>query len=382
MVRLSFSREEARKFVLERLHLTPEKLGEGKKDTLSIVRDIGGLQDGWHFYEMFARMKAFQRGWLIDLLQRGKLVYGHVLRKALRIVSADEYPFFFKATRSIMRKKAAYYACPERLTSSHRKALALIERHQPITPSGFSKVFSDAHPELKKEARRLFYELYNFGEIIRVGFRRGRPRYGLTRTFFSEMKIEEVPEEKAREWLASKCLKVYGPFCAHDIAHWVGWTVKETRNILNSLHEKGEVIKVEVEGRTHIQWLLSEDLESLSSIETSPEEPGLVRILFNDDALLLGYYKRLERTFGFRWIYPQLSKGEYLRPAILFSNEVIGELTLQLYSSSPKMIAEKLVIRKEFAEESVVEKVIKELERISIFAGKELDVRFNLRSEL
>jgi len=46
------------------------------------------------------------------------------------------------------------------------------------------------------------------------------------------------------------------------------------------------------------------------------------------------------------------------------------------------MIAEKLVIRKEFAEESVVEKVIKELERISIFAGKELDVRFNLRSEL
>jgi len=142
------------------------------------------------------------------------------------------------------------------------------------------------------------------------------------------------------------------------------------------------VIKVVVEGRAHTQWLLSEDLESLSSIETSPEEPGLVRILFNDDVLLLGYYKRLERTFGFRWRYPQLSKGEYLRPAILFSNEIIGELTLQLYSSSPKMIAEKLVIRKEFAEESVVEKVIKELERISIFAGKELDVRFNLRSEL
>ena len=373
-----FSREEVRRFVLQRLHLTPEKLGKGKNDILPIVRDIGGLQEGWHFYEMLARMKTFQRSWLIDLLQRGKLIYGHVLRKALRIVPTDEYPLFFKATRSIMRKKAAYYKCPEELTNSHRKALAVIERHQPISPSDFSKVFLEAYPELKREAKRLFYELYNFGEIIRIGIRQGRPKYGLTHTFFPEMKIEEVSEEEAREWLVSKCLKVYGPFCAHDIAHWVGWTVKETRNILNSLHDREEVIKVEVEGRTHVQWLLAEDLESISSLGSSPpERHEFVRVLFNDDALLLGYYRRLEHTFGFKWRYPQFSKGEYLRPAILFCNEIIGELTLQLYSSSPKITAEKLVIRKEFAEKRVFEMVIKELERIASFSEKELDVKFN-----
>jgi uncharacterized protein YcaQ len=377
LVRHSFSKEKVKQFILERLHLFPKKRGKGKNDILFIVRDIGGLQDGWHFYEMLARMKTFQREWLLDLIKEGKLIYGHVLRKALRIVPADEYALFFKATRSIMRKKAAYYRCPEKLTNLHKKALAFIEKHQPIAPSEFSKLFSDIYPEHKKEARRLFYELYNFGEIIRVGLREGRPRYGLTEAFLPEMNIKQVSEEDAREWLASKCLKIYGPFCAHDIAHWVGWTVRETRNVLKSLHDKGEVTNIEVEGRTHQQWLLSEDLEYLDGIDPSYIEQDFVRILFNDDALLLGYYRRLEETFGFGWKYSMLSKGEYLRPAILFNKEIIGELTLKLYSGSSKLVAEKLVIRKKFANENVLEMVIKELERIADFAEKELDLRFS-----
>jgi len=47
------------------------------------------------------------------------------------------------------------------------------------------------------------------------------------------------------------------------------------------------------------------------------------------------------------------------------------------YSCSSKLVAEKLVIRKKFANEYVLEMVIEELERIAEFAGKELDSRFN-----
>ena len=106
-----------KEFVIQRLHLTPETLGKTRNDVLSIVSDIGGLQYGGHKIELFNRFENFKPEWFDHWYENHAIIEGHVLRGALRIVNADEYPFYFKATRTVSRKRR-YQKCPVSLVAA------------------------------------------------------------------------------------------------------------------------------------------------------------------------------------------------------------------------------------------------------------------------
>ncbi|MCS7364891.1 MAG: winged helix DNA-binding domain-containing protein [archaeon GB-1867-035] len=103
---------------------------------------------------VFNRFENFKPKWFDYWYENYTLVEGHVLRGALRIVTLDEYPYYFKATRSVARRRPRYQRCSSSLNENHFIALNFIDVHGPFTPSEFKKHFSKKYPHLKDIAKK------------------------------------------------------------------------------------------------------------------------------------------------------------------------------------------------------------------------------------
>lgn len=367
----TYSKDVVKEFALQRLRLTPETLGKSRDDVPSVVRSIGGLQDGGHKVELFNRFKNFKAEWFEYWYENHTLIDGHVLRGALRIGNMDEYAYYFKATRSVARRRAAYQKCPLHLTTAHFEALKMIDKHGPFTPSDFDNFFGAKHSLAKREAKKLLYELYNYGKLARMGKKRNKPLYHVIEKLPYELDMQ-ISEKEAKRWLFLKCLGIYGPFRLEDIAHWIGWTLTETEEISNMLLHEKAIVRVNVEGQRKTCFVRTEDLAALDSLVDDLPKRSFTRILFNDDALLLGCYKRLESDFGYDWRYPQFGEGVVWRAAILYGRRIIGEATVDMYAKSQNFTVKDLTLLRKFATHEVSSKIQEELQKHAAFHNKTL----------
>lgn len=367
-----YSREAVKEFVLRRLRLTPSTLGEGPGDVPSVVRAVGGLQYGGHMLELFSRFRDFEPEWFYRWYENHALIEGHVLRGALRIVNAYDYPYYFKATRGVARRRR-YQNCPESLSEAHYLALKLIDDCGPVTSQGFKELYREMHSERSDRAGRLLQDLYNYGEVARMGRRKQKPLYHTVGKLPYELDMS-VGEEEAKEWLLLKCLSIYGPFTEGDIAHWAGWSLTETKETLRGLIEKDEIVMAMIDGDREAHYLRAEDLPSLESLENDLPEHTFVRVLFNDDALLLGYLPRLREYFGYDWRYPQLSDGVVWRAGIIYGREMAGEAEVEMYSKSKSFRVRSLTLRKDFEDPDKLSRIEEEFMRHASFQGKTLEM--------
>jgi len=360
-----------KEFALQRLRLTDHTVGKRREDVPSIVRAIGGLQYGGHNIELFNRFKDFKPEWFEHWYRNRALVEGHVLRGALRVVNVDEYPYYFKATRCVSRRRT-YQKCPLSLNDNHSVAFNFIHRFGPFTPSEFEKTFGAKYADLRGQAKKLLYDLYNYGRIARIGRRRQKPLYHAVEKLPHMLDMSRIDEKEVKKWLFLKCLSIYGPFTVKDVSHWVGWTMAETRNTLNALLKEEKVVNVNIEGAPNIHFVRREDTSFLSSLKKDLPEHSFIRILFNDDALLLGYYKRLKEYFGYHWKYPQLSEGIAWRAAMLHGRQLLGEAIVDMYAKSRFLQVKRLTLRKEFATSKMLSKIEEEFSRHAEFQSKTL----------
>jgi len=155
-----------------------------------------------------------------------------VLRGALRIVNVDEYSYYFKATRSVARRRASYHKCPLSLSDKHLIAFNFLEKHGSFTPSEFKNLVGTKYPQLKNMAKKLLYELYNYGKVARMGRKNQKPLYQTIGKLPYKLDVSKLNEKEAKEWLFLKCLSIYGPFTLKDVAQWVGWNVTEGKEKL------------------------------------------------------------------------------------------------------------------------------------------------------
>lgn len=368
-----YSKDVAKEFALQRLRLTPATLGKSRDDLPAVVSSIGGLQDGGHKIELLNRFENFRARWFDYWYENHTLIAGHVLRGALRIVNVDEYPYYFKATRKVARRRAAYHRCPRNLTAAHFEALKAVSKYGPFTPSEFDDFLGAKHSLPKGRAKALLYELYNYGRVARIGKRRNRPLYYVLEKLPYELDMQ-ISENDAEKWLFLKCLSIYGPFRLEDIAHWVGWTLNETRRISKILLHEKAITGVRVEGLQETCFVRTDDLSVLDSLAVNLPEHSFIRILFNDDALLLGYYKRLESDFGYDWRYPQFSEGIVWRAAILYGKQIIGEATLDMHVKSPNFVVKSLTLLEKAATSEITSKIQEELQKHSNFHDKTLEM--------
>ena len=370
----TYSKEVVKEFVLQRLRLTPYTLGKSKKDVPSVVRAVGGLQHGGHKIELFNRFENFKPEWFDYWYENYTLVDGHVLRGALRIVNVDEYSYYFKATRSVARRRASYLECPLSLNDNHLIAFDFLEKRGPLTPSEFKNLLGKKYPQLKDVARKLLYELYNYGKVARMGRKNQKPLYHTIGKLPYKLDMSKLSEKEAKEWLFLKCLSIYGPFTLKDVAHWVGWNLTEAKEILNALSIKKEITSVDVEDQRDANYVREEDVALLNSLKNNLPKHSFIRILFNDDALLLGYYRRLKDYFSYRWEYPQLSEGVVWRAAILHGRNMIGEAIVDIYAKSKFFKVKRLILRKEFASSEILTKIEDEFLRHAKFQNKTLEM--------
>ncbi|MDH5447807.1 MAG: winged helix DNA-binding domain-containing protein [Candidatus Bathyarchaeota archaeon] len=370
----TYSKEVIRGFALRRLRLTPSTLGKSKNDVLSVVRAIGGLQYGGHLIELFNRFENFKPKWFDYWYENYTLIEGHVLRGALRIVNTDEYPYYFRATRSVARRRASYQKCPLSLTDNHLIAFSFMEEHGPFTPSKFKTLFGTMHPQLKDIARRLLYELCNYGKVARMGRKNQKPLYYTIRKLPYKLDMSQISEEEAKKWLYLKCLSIYGPFAVEDVAHWVGWNITEAKEILKALLNEKKVINVKLEDDQYSHFVRVEDLDLLNYLRDNLPEHSFIRILFNDDALLLGYYRKLKDYFGYHWKYPQLSEGITWRAAIIYGRQLAGEAIVDMYAKSSLFKIRRLILRKEFATSEISSKMEGEFRKHADFQNKILEM--------
>jgi len=368
---VTYSKDVVKEFALQRLRLTPEAMGKTGNDVPSVVCSIGGLQYGGHSIELLNRFEDFQPEWFDYWYENHTLIDGHVLRGALRIVNVEDYPYYFMATRSVARRRATYQKCPSGLTAAHRNALKIIDKHGPFTPSEFAN-FVDTRDSLPKgKAKKLLYDLYNYGKIARIGRKANKPLYHVVEKLPYRLDLN-VDEEEAKRWLFLKCLSIYGPFRFEDIAHWVGWTLTETKEIGQTLVQDNTIVKVGVEGQQETCFARTEDLPALDALVDSLPEHSFVSLLFNDDALLLGYYKRLTNDFGYHWTYPQFSEGTVWRAAILYGRQIIGEADIDMYANSPRFKVRNLTLRRRFAIPEILTRIEGELRKHAAFHNKTL----------
>jgi len=137
------------------------------------------------------------------------------------------------------------------------------------------------------------------------------------------------------------------------------------------LHEK-TIIGVSVEGQRKVCFIGTEDLAQLDSLVGDLPERSLIRILFNDDALLLGYYRRLESDFGYNWKYPQFSEGIVWRAAVLCGRQIIGEATVDMYAKSPDFVVKNLTLLRKSATSNTLSEIQEELQKHSAFHNRTL----------
>ena len=370
---MKYSREAVKELLLRRLRLTPSTQGRGEGDVPSVIRSIGGLQYGGHLIELFNRFRGFRPSWFDRWYAGGELVEGHVLRGALRIVNADEYARYFKATRCVARRRR-YQNCPASLTRAHDLALRLLSELGPLTLSEFREAFGERHPDWGERAGRLLLDLYNHGEVARAGRRRSKPLYHDARKLPNLPDASNITEGEAMEWLVSKCLGIYGPFSVGDVAHWAGWNQGEARTVIQRLLEAGEVVAARIEGEGDELYMRAEDEGTLASIEGDLPDHEFVRVLFNDDALLLGYLPRLGERLGFDWRYPQLSEGVVWKAGILYGRELIGEAVVEMYAGSKAFRVTSSTFREGYDDPGVIGRVREELRRHAEFQDKQLEI--------
>jgi uncharacterized protein YcaQ len=370
----TYSKEVVKEFALQRLRLTPYTLGKSKKDVPSVVRAIGGLQHGGHEIELFNRFKNFKPEWFDYWYENHTLIDGHVLRGALRIVNVDEYSYYFKATRSVARRRTSYHKCPLSLSDNHLIAFNFLEKHGPFTPSELKNLLGTKYPQLKDVARKLLYELYNYGKVARMGRKNQKPLYHTIGKLPYKLDTLKLSEKEAKEWLFLKCLSIYGPFTLKDVAHWVGWNLTEAKEILNALSMKKKITSVNIEDQRDANYVRVENVALLNSLKNNLPKHSFIRILFNDDALLLGYYRRLKDYFSYNWEYPQLSEGVVWRAAMLHGRNMIGEAIVDMYAKSRFFKVKRLTLRREFATSEILTKIEDEFVRQARFQNKTLEM--------
>ncbi len=367
----TYSSEAVKEFALQKLRLTPDTLGKSREDVPSVISAIGGLQYGGHKIELFNRFKNFKAEWFDYWYEKHALIEGHVLRGALRIATVDEYPYYFKATRTVASRRK-YQKCPASQSRNHLTALNFISSTGPYTPSEFAKQFSAKYTQLKGVSKKLLYDLYNYGKVARMGRKNQKPLFHALEKLPYKLDLSHLSEKKAKAWLFQKCLSTFGPFSPKDVAHWIGWNLTETKETLKELLEQEKVVAVKVNDCSETLYARVEDLPELDSIEKNLPEHSQVKILFNDDALLLGCYRRLKQRFGYNWRYPQFSEGIVWKAAILYGRELIGEAIVDMYARSATLTVKKLLLRKEYAVKNVLRKITDEFARHAEFENKNL----------
>jgi uncharacterized protein YcaQ len=318
--------------VLGQHHLTRETLGQNKEDIVRIVSDVGGLHAQSFespYLSLWNRMTKFDWEWLDHLLEKRLLIAAHLMRVTLHIVSAEEFPMYFKATRDAMRRflMRRGLSWPPRFTKTHQAILDFINERGEATTFEIRRFLESKGLPSMNLHRIIHYELAGVGAILRSARSPRIPtrwKWSATESLIDKSSLESLTEEEAKEWLVQRYLKSFGPSSIEDVVSYTWYTKTETRRIIEKLVAKGRISDIRVNRNRY--WILSEDVHKLKEFEEKEsltKEFSNVHVLPEFDPLTVGYRKRWKKLIS----VPPYRQGLRAHPApgvILVDGQVFG----------------------------------------------------------
>ena len=294
--------------ILAHQFLTPSTIKNGKPQMIDVIRSLGGVQWGAEDLVLLARLQHFESQWVREAVEKGELIEVHVLRGGLRIIPADEYPFYFAGTREVIERVSdRRLRIAKELTHDHKTILKAVSGEGRMSVQDIVKETQVLHVDT------LVNELLGAGKLIRAGRKKNKVLFATLEEWLPGVHLDTVSAHESRVWLAKKFLTMYGPSTASELAHWAGWSVTRGKEVLSHLEEG--ITEVFVDGEPRVM---------LSGTVFPPlEERPYVRLLHNDDEIHLACSGRCKSLFGFKWKYKFSTTA-----AVLQNNKIAGTIKI------------------------------------------------------
>ncbi len=307
---LSITYETLSSLILAHQFLTPSTQKSGKKDVIEIIKSVGGLQWGAEDMSLLSRLQHFEMNWIDEAIEKKELIEVHVLRGGLRIITPEDYPYLFAATREAIERLSDRRLVPlKKMTDDHEKILYLLKREGPLTRKEIKLKIALPRSDF------LVNELLVEGKIIRAGRKKNLVLIDTLENWLPGMDLENVDLGASRLKMGEKFLTIYGPSTASELAHWAGWSLTRGREVLSHLMEKGLITEVTLEGSPRFMG---------SGTQFPPRDTiPYLRLLHNDDEVHLACSGRCTELFGFDWKYRFSTTA-----AVLQNNRIVGEIEI------------------------------------------------------
>lgn len=265
----------ARQLLLERVPLTP----------VQAVERVGGLQTQYApsaYVGLWSRLQGFHRDDLTDALTSRRIVQGWVMRCTIHMVSAADHPLLTEAVRA-QRRRWWLRVQPGAAGIDMDAAASRVRSHLAQGPLRQAEIV--ARLDADGFPRPTFQGVQLWVDLVRVppAGTWDSPRahvYGLAEDWLRRR--SPVDPGAAEKLLVSSYLRGFGPATPGDVARYAGWTVTETRTVLD---------------RMRLRTARDPDGALLFDLPRAPlpdgATPAPVRFLSTFDAvLLLGHAKR------------------------------------------------------------------------------------------
>lgn len=261
----------ARQLLLDRADLTP----------VAAVERVGALQTQYSpsaYVGLWSRLAGFRRADLTDALTRGAIVQSWVMRCTVHMVSAADHPRLTEAVR--VPRRRSWARDPRSAGIDMEAAADTVRRLLADGPLTQARIVDGLRAA--GFPREAFVEVQLWVDLVRVppAGTWERPRahvHGLAAPPRTPVDLAE-----AQELLVRRYLRGYGPATPADVARYAGWTVTDTRAVLD---------------RLTLRAFRDPDGARLVDLPRAPlpaaDAPAPVRFLSNyDGVLLLGHAAR------------------------------------------------------------------------------------------
>ncbi len=373
---IEVSQETAAGFTLSRHHLLEPAPAE---KALEVVDDILGLNAQGALnsqLSLWCRTEGLDPSYIQRALYEDRsLVRSWLMRDTVHIIPSRRLALFRRSLEySLMLEwnrwtvKTGRKENPTSWEPLYPKVLTALEG-EPLTLNQIMDELGWMGREAKGKLHRLVREMSLRGLLCNAassGPWHHNTEHTFTRidTWLQNIVNETIDEEEARETLAVKYLRAYGPASVSDFAYWTGMRVREAKPIFDSMPEA--TVEVGVRDQRAKLLILEEDADSLMKSGSAADS---VRLLPKFDALIMGHKDKS------KFIDPDARKRVFLPTAevsatLLLNGFVQGVWNIKRDKKSWKMTISPF---REISEEEV-ERIEEELERMRDFTGFEIEL--------
>ena len=236
-------------------------------------------------YDIFLRVDGFTLDHWEAMRASGEIIEGRFLKGRVCYIKREDAPLFVGAYRQ------------EELNHEDMDVLDIIRKGKANTLRDIRKASDLSSSQVKEVIDKLDSNVYIYREYT------GEEGWSSTNVYRC-MDLEPLEWEMARETILLKLLKGDGPVSLSDLRYHAGFSRREVEHILAKHVQEGDVKVIRVGTSQREMYVLSEELDELTS--ASGSEAKKLRILSRRDPYARRMWADIYSRYGEDPVYPMI----------------------------------------------------------------------------